>query len=91
MRQGIKKRADFQARGSQVTRGSQVCVSCFHESTLVHTHRCQNCDREVCTLCVVTVAATGEYLCLECATDCPVERAETVPPTPRLKRRGRRQ
>src|SRR4051794_26908694 len=65
---GMNKPRSSRARGYQISRGFQVCVSCFHESILVRAHRCVDCDREVCTLCAVRIE-DRENLCPECANE----------------------
>jgi hypothetical protein len=88
MRRRINQRGNFRIRDWQVSRGYQVCVSCFHESTILAVHRCTDCDREVCTHCVVTIAETREYVCPDCATERQRDAREPVESV--TKRQGRR-
>ena len=53
----------------QISRGYQICVSCFHESIHLHAHRCAFCDREVCVHCVVRIVESGELLCPDCVLE----------------------
>ncbi len=53
----------------QISRGYRVCVSCFHESVGLPAYRCVDCDREVCSLCVVRIRMPRENLCPECARE----------------------
>jgi hypothetical protein len=69
MKPDIQKRVSSRIRHHQISRGHQVCVWCFYESTMVAVLRCADCDREVCTHCAVTIAASSEHLCPECATE----------------------
>jgi hypothetical protein len=41
----------------------------LHESITVPAYRCDDCDREVCTHCVVRIVATQESLCPDCASE----------------------
>ena len=68
----IGRRPDTRA-AFQRSRGYQICVSCFHGSAIVATRRCPDCDREVCTLCVVRIDESSEYVCPDCALERQVE------------------
>jgi hypothetical protein len=76
------------SRSFQLSRGYRVCISCFHESTVVPTRRCPDCDREVCTLCVVWSEASEDYLCPECAGERQAAAPEPAPPPTKRKRRS---
>jgi hypothetical protein len=88
MRPAMKGRTSKKIRAPQLSRGHQVCVSCFHETTVVPAIRCAACDREVCTLCVVLIAAFREQLCPECAAE--LASAASAPAEPPPKRKGRK-
>ena len=45
-------------RDPEVSRGLEICLSCWQESDLLRPHRRSECDREVCTFCVVIVVST---------------------------------
>ena len=57
------------SRGPRKRRMYGLCVTCFNEPELVPPRRCHDCDREVCTICIVGIAETGESICPECFAD----------------------
>jgi hypothetical protein len=46
-----------------------ICVACFHESDLLPARYCADCDREVCTFCIVEILETHEFVCPRCARE----------------------
>ena len=74
----------------QLSRGYQICVSCFHESTRLHAHHCADCDRDVCVHCVVRIVDSGELLRPDCVLE-PAEAGETsARTTSPARRKGKR-